>query len=134
MTTITTRLGAIEGIEVEDGLLEFRGIRFAEPPVGERRFRPPVPSGPWEGTYDATTHPNRSVQSPQPPVMGPPGPGEPHEDCLFLNVVTPAADEARRPVICWIHGGAFTIGSANDYPAASWARGNDIVVAAAIAM
>lgn len=128
MTTITTNLGPIKGVQVEDGLLEFRGIRFAEPPVGDLRFRPPVRTGAWEGTYDGTTWGNRSVQMPQPKLMGPPGPGKTDEDCLFLNVVTPAADGARRPVICWIHGGAFTIGSANDYPALSWARGNDIVV------
>jgi para-nitrobenzyl esterase len=128
MTTITTNLGPIEGVQVEDGLLELRGIRFAEPPVGELRFRPPVRTGAWEGTHDGTTYGHRSVQPPMPPIMGAAGPGAPDEDCLFLNIVTPAADGARRPVICWIHGGAFTIGSANDYPAASWARGNDIVV------
>jgi para-nitrobenzyl esterase len=127
MTTITTKLGPIEGVQAGE-LLEFRGIRFAEPPVGDLRFRPPVRTGAWDGTYDATQYGNRSMQLPQPAIMGPAGPGEPDEDCLFLNVVTPAADGQRRPVICWIHGGAFTIGSANDYPATSWARGNDIVV------
>lgn len=127
MTTIETGSGAIEGIE-RDGVLEFRGIRYAEPPVGDLRFRPPVRTGSWTGTYDATTYGNRSVQSPPPAVLGGEGPGAPGEDCLSLNITTPAADGARRPVVCWIHGGAFILGSANDYPATSWVARNDIVV------
>lgn len=127
MVTINTVQGSMEGVEVGD-VLEFRGIRYAEPPVGELRFRPPVRTGAWAGTYDATTHGNRSVQNPQPAAMGPTGPGEPDEDCLFLNVTTPAADGAGRPVLCWIHGGAFTIGSGNDYPAQALVEANDVVV------
>lgn len=127
MASIETGPGTIEGIERE-GVVEFRGIRFAEPPVGERRFRPPVRTGRWDGTYDATVHGHRSVQSPPPEVLGGEGPGTPDEDCLFLNITTPAADGAGRPVLCWIHGGAFTIGSGNDYPAGSWAARTDMVV------
>ena len=133
MVTIDTQLGTIRGRQTPvpggDGtVLEFRGIRYAEPPVGERRFRPPVRTGAWDGELDATRYGNRSVQSPQPALMGGPGPGQPDEDCLFLNVTTPAADGAGRPVLCWIHGGAFTIGSGNDYPATALAGRNDLVV------
>lgn len=127
MVTITTGLGPIEGIE-NDGVQQFLGIRFAEAPIGERRFLPPVPTGPWTGTYDATRHGNKAVQSPQPAILGPPGPGDPDEDCLFLNVVTPAADGARRPVLFWIHGGAYILGSGNDYDGATLARQGDVVV------
>lgn len=131
MVTLQTGLGPIEGIE-GDGVLEFRGIRYAEPPVGPRRFRPPVRTGRWTGTYDATAWGCRSAQNPTPAALGGGGPGELGEDCLVLNVTTPAAvaegEPGRRPVLCWIHGGAFTIGSGNDYPAHELARREDLVV------
>lgn len=126
MVTINVGEGRVEGIDAGD-VLEFRGIRFAEPPVRERRFQPPV-LRPVSGEVDATEYGNRSAQAPAPEALGGVGPGEPDEDCLFLNVTTPAADGSSRPVLCWIHGGAFTIGSANDYPARELSAANDIVV------
>lgn len=131
MVTLQTGLGTIEGIEGE-GVLEFRGIRYAEAPVGELRFRPPVRTGAWSATYDATTWGCRSVQNPAPEQLGGDGPGTIGEDCLVLNVTTPAdaaaGDTPGRPVLCWIHGGAFTIGSGNDYPAHELVRREDVVV------
>ncbi len=126
MVKINVGNGRVEGIDAGE-VLEFRGIRFAEPPVGELRFRPPV-LRPVTGDVDATSYGNRAAQAPAPEALGGVGPGEPDEDCLFLNVTTPAADGARRPVLCWIHGGAFTLGSANDYPAVDLAAANDLVV------
>src|SRR5690606_326196 len=106
MATIETRLGRITGRETDvpggGTVLEVRGVRYAEAPVGERRFRPPVRTGGWEGTLDATAFGGRSVQMPPPELLGGFGPGEVSEDCLFLNVTTPAADGAGRPVLCWI--------------------------------
>lgn len=127
MTTVETDLGPIEGIE-KNGVAQFLGIRFAKPPVGDRRFLPPVPSEAWSGTYDATSFGNRSVQAPPAEIFGPPGPGDPDEDCLFLNIYTPAADDAKRPVMVWIHGGAYTTGSANDYDGSVLAKQGDVVV------
>lgn len=131
MVTLQTGLGTIEGVEV-GGVVELRGIRYAEPPVGQRRFRPPVRTGSWEGIYDATSWGCRSVQSPTPAVLGGEEPGEIGEDCLVLNVTVPATvaegDLRPRPVLCWIHGGAFTIGSGNDYPAHELVRREDLVV------
>lgn len=129
MVTLQTGLGTIEGLE-GDGVVEFRGIRYAEAPVGERRFRPPVRTGPWEGTHDGTRWGQRAVQNPTPAELGGDGPGEPGEDCLVVNVTAPAAavEGGSRPVLCWIHGGAFTIGSGNDYPADELARREDLVV------
>lgn len=126
MVKINVGDGRVEGIDAGE-VLEFRGIRFAEPPVGDLRLRPPV-LRPLTGVVDATVHGNRALQAPAPEALGGVGPGEPDEDCLFLNVTTPAADDARRPVLCWIHGGAFTLGSGNDYPAVELASANDIVV------
>ena len=61
MTTITTRLGAIVG-KSENDIQIFRGVPYAKPPVGERRFRPPEPYGPWSGTLDGTRLGNRAMQ------------------------------------------------------------------------
>ena len=127
---VETRQGRVEGFEA-DGLAQFRGIPFAQPPVGALRFAAPAPPESWAGVRDARAF---SLSAPQLPVdfdlipgldVGPIG-----EDCLYLNVVTPAADGARRPVLVWIHGGAFTIGSASQdmYDPRPLARRGDVVV------
>jgi para-nitrobenzyl esterase len=126
-TTITTRMGTVEGVRKFD-VDHFLGIRYAQAPIGERRFRPPVPAGPWNGVHDATRVGNRACQPPAAEIFGKPGPGRPDEDCLFLNVFTPAADDRRRPVLCWIHGGAYTTGSGNDYNGSVLAAQGDVVV------
>jgi len=130
MVTVQTGAGAIEGIDGE-GVVELRGIRYAEAPLGERRFAPPVRTGAWEGVHDGTRWGQRAVQAPSPAQLGGQGPGDVGEDCLVLNVTTPAAalgDGGGRPVLVWIHGGAFTIGSGNDYPAHELVRREDLVV------
>jgi len=130
MVTWQTGLGTIEGID-GDGVVEWRGIRYAEAPVGERRFLPPRRTGAWEGTHDGTRWGQRAVQNPTPAALGGDGPGEMGEDCLVVNVTAPAdvLDGGEpRPVLVWIHGGAFTIGSGNDYPAHELARREGLVV------
>ena len=128
MASVITRLGEIKGSEL-DGCERYAGIRYAEPPVGERRFLPPVPVQPWDGVYDATAF---GPSAPQPvPTVGSVGVQRDlvtDEDCLFLNVFTPAADGASRPVLVWIHGGAYTIGSGDIYDGSSFARRGDVVV------
>ncbi|NWG46508.1 MAG: carboxylesterase family protein [Alphaproteobacteria bacterium] len=126
MTTIKTRLGAIRGLD-RGGMLSFLGIPFAAPPVGALRWRPPAPAAPWRGTYDATRPPNRAFQPPLPESLNV-GPiaGAMSEDMLYLNIHTPAADKARRPVFVWIHGGGFVQGSANDFDPAAYARQYDL--------
>ena len=111
----TTRAGRVEG-SVEDGLRVFRGIPYAAPPVGELRFRAPQPHPGWEGVRAAREfgpiapqHANAALDQ----MMG----GIPQtqsEDCLFLNIWTPALDAQRRPVMLWIHGGGLTIGSGSE--------------------
>ncbi|MEM7364898.1 MAG: carboxylesterase/lipase family protein [Pseudomonadota bacterium] len=110
--TIKTRSGEVKGIE-ENGISRFLGIPYAEPPVGDLRWRAPVPVTPWKETRDATKF---GFSAPQAPVAGLQKligiSGNPtNEDCLFLNVWTPGADDLKRPVLFWIHGGANTLGS-----------------------
>ncbi|MDG0792641.1 carboxylesterase family protein [Cohnella ginsengisoli] len=102
-----TKSGAVRG-GAEDGMLAFKGIPYAEPPTGSLRFKPPVPLAPWEGVRDATAYGSRALQERREPgyVYS--------EDCLNLNVWTPAADGKKRPVIFFIHGGGHFEGSNSD--------------------
>ncbi len=108
---VTTAQGQLEGIE-RHGAWQFRGIPYAAPPVGELRFRPPEPPLPWEGVRSAAEFGPVSWQSMggTAQLLGD-GERETSEDCLFLNVTTPACDDAARPVMVWIHGGGFVNGS-----------------------
>ena len=104
--------GKIAGLR-EHGLFVFRGIPYAAPPTGERRWGPPEPCPQWQGTLDAFTYGAAAPQNKR-PGGGLPGfddPSNQDENCLFLNVWTPGLDDGRRPVMIWIHGGGFTIGS-----------------------
>ncbi|MYA01387.1 MAG: carboxylesterase family protein [Chloroflexi bacterium] len=127
-----TTAGTLEGAE-ENGLCVFRGIPFAAPPVGELRFKAPQPVESWDGVRDAKSFGPISLQAPNEmleallPVSDPPQPQS--EDCLYLNVWTPGLDGAR-PVMVWIHGGAFTIGSGSEdyYDGANLASRGDVVI------
>jgi len=126
---VETRYGTVEGSEHE-GVHVFRGIPYAAPPVGPLRFAPPRPPEPWAGVRDARAFGGSALQ---PPFRLPlPGMdvGPQDEDCLYLNVWTPAPDGAKRPVMVWIHGGGFVIGSGSQsvYDGAALARRGDVVV------
>lgn len=127
-TIAVTRTGALRGTGL-DGVLAFKGVPYAAPPVGDRRFRPPAPVEPWEGTRDALTF---APSCPQ-PDQRPPGWPQEHaldEDCLYLNVWTPSIDDGARPVMVWIHGGGYAVGSGSWplYDGANLARRGDVVV------
>jgi para-nitrobenzyl esterase len=114
---VSTGSGKLEG-EFRDGIYVFKGVPYATPPLGELRWMPPQPVKPWSGTRPARKYGAIAPQTLGPPT-GPIGPaglyGQPQsEDCLFLNVWTPGLDDARRPVLFWIHGGGFTIGSGTE--------------------
>ncbi len=105
--------GRVEGVAA-DGVTSFDGIPFAAPPVGALRWRAPQPVRPWSGIKKADHFGPSCMQDPKslkqlgaPPAMS--------EDCLYLNVWTPAHSAAARlPVMVWIYGGGFVIGSASD--------------------
>lgn len=107
----------------------WRNIPYAAPPVGERRWRPPGPAPTWRGQRDATAPGPICIQ---PPANGDPGVGPPpmSEDCLNLNVWSPAGGGSGRPVMVWIHGGALNNGSgtAAMYDGSHLARRNAVVV------
>lgn len=118
-TIVTTKQGAIQGAVSQDGNTRiFRGVPYAQPPVGELRFRRPQEHTPWEGTLDCTRFSPRCPQADLTAMdfyskefydtMVPPE----DEDCLYLNIWTPAdaAPDAKLPVLFWIHGGAFMHG------------------------
>jgi para-nitrobenzyl esterase len=127
---VETSGGRVEG-KVKDGVQQFRGIPFAAPPVGALRFRPPQPAPAWTGTFEATRFGPHARQAPgQMEAMFGASPPPTSEDCLTLNVYTPAADDARRPVMVWIHGGAFITGAGSVpwYNGTSFAANHDVVV------
>ncbi|MCU0358145.1 MAG: carboxylesterase family protein [Cyclobacteriaceae bacterium] len=104
---VKTASGAVRGTVKED-VATFKGIPYAAPPVGEFRWRPPQPVTPWKDVRDATQD---CADCPQRAWPG--STTVQSEDCLFLNIWTPAtaARNSKLPVMVWIHGGGFTGGS-----------------------
>jgi para-nitrobenzyl esterase len=102
---LQTPSGALRGT-VAHGVRSFRGIPFAQPPVGALRFRAPLKAQPWPGTRDATRFAPAAMQHDT-------SLKDKSEDCLYLNIWTPeaAAPSAKLPVFVWIHGGGFTGGT-----------------------
>ena len=113
MSVVETSCGRVRGA-TEEGVHVFRGIPFAKPPVGDLRWRAPVPPDPWAGTREALSFGPCAVQSTVPGDRGELigiATHEVSEDCLYLNVWTPNPGDARRPVMVWIHGGGNTLGA-----------------------
>ncbi len=128
---VHTTSGQVRGV-VEDGIAVFRGIPYAEPPVGELRFRPPVARQHWTGVFDAArfgpTVTQLYVFDSDAQVGAAANPAG--DDCLNLNVWTPSPSRSRLPVMVWIHGGAFKTGAGSDSYAdgATFARDGVVTV------
>lgn len=116
----TTRHGRVRGT-VERNVLVFRGVRYGAD-TAPRRFQRAAPPAAWTDVADATRY---GAASPQTKATEPT-----NEDCLFLNVWTPALDTARRPVLVYLHGGAHSHGSGSDplYDGGNLVRRGDVVV------
>lgn len=128
-----TTYGVVEGRTGPDGIAVFRGIPYAAPPVGARRFAAPEPPEAWDGVRDAGAYGPTAPKVPYPDVFAAllSDPEIPGDDCLNLNVWTPAADSAARlPVMVWIHGGALTRGSSAVpvYDGSAFARDGVVLV------
>ncbi|XP_077687209.1 fatty acyl-CoA hydrolase precursor, medium chain-like [Eretmochelys imbricata] len=139
---VVTKYGKLRGQQIKvDGAEAhvdvFLGIPFAKPPIGPLRFSPPEPAEPWKGLRDATSYPPMCLQD---PVAGQhlsdtftnrkeKLPFQVSEDCLFLNVYTPAsADKDKLPVMVWIHGGGLVIGAASTYDGSALSAFENVVV------
>lgn len=110
---VVTTHGAVRGtVDAHTGIRRWKGIPYAAPPVGELRWRAPRPPEPWTGVRDATTF---GPAAPQPRFpMFDLGEGVTvSEDCLVLNVAAPpsATPETPKPVMVWVHGGAYIVGA-----------------------
>ncbi|WP_410672396.1 carboxylesterase/lipase family protein [Amycolatopsis sp. cmx-4-68] len=121
MTTVESTAGALRGAE-RDGVRTFLGVPYAEPPVGELRFRAPRRVPPWSGLRDAVEW---APRAPQPELNGRGFTGD--EDCLYLNVYAPAAPGSY-PVLVWIHGGGGVMGAPHQFDASAYARRGVVVV------
>lgn len=117
--------GRIEGIVSGPGIAAFKGVPFAAPPVGDLRWRAPQPAARWDGVRKADTFGANCMQNivnvRKPWTYECMAHGDVSEDCLFLNVWTPARTAAdRRPVLIFIHGGGNTEGSGSVLGALGW--------------
>jgi para-nitrobenzyl esterase len=143
---IETVKGPVQGL-IANGVAAFKGIPYAAPPIGARRFQAPQPVAAWTEIFDATGFGAPAMQSYDRTLNG----SElsiqlatlftmrtemkyDNEDCLYLNVWTPAVDEAgldrQRPVMVWFHGGGYSYGSGSwpIYDGTNLARKGDVVV------
>jgi para-nitrobenzyl esterase len=132
MTVVRTAAGQVRGTEIADGVIGWRGVPYAAPPIGPLRLRPPQPPKPWAGVLDAISLVAVALQSPGGSFSaltgGPPLPPA-AEDCLYLNVTAPAGASGR-PVLMWLHGGGYQAGSGTDMAGdgAAFARSHGLVV------
>lgn len=113
LITANTHIGPVRGIPGERNpeASVFRGIPFAAPPVGELRLRPPRPAQPWSGERLCDAFSPACIQTVKPGMDK----LEDSEDCLYLNIYTPAkAPGETLPVLFWLHGGGFSNGSASE--------------------
>jgi len=127
---VRTAAGQVRG-RVENGVAVFRGIPFAQPPVGALRFAAPQPARPWDGVREA------DMFGPPPPqsafMLGPTAPvapGADPDDWLTVNVFSPELGGAGLPVMVWIYGGGYRFGTSSQvvYDGTALARQNVVVV------
>ena len=130
---VETAAGRLRGLAASS-VVSFKGIRYGASTAGANRFQPPQKPQPWTGIANAFEYGPRAWQPFRPmiPEIGDAltGSGPMDEDCLRLNVWTPAADRGRRPVMVWFHGGGQRTGSGNSifYDGTELARKHDVVV------
>ncbi|GGP16077.1 carboxylesterase/lipase family protein [Oceanobacillus neutriphilus] len=127
---VQTSLGSLQGV-LRNGVVQFRNVPYAGAPEGEFRFSPTRPVSAWTGIRDASIH---GFIAPQPPsplrqAIGEASEPSQGEDCLSLTISTPAADQQKRTVVVWLHGGHYMTGSGSLdwYDGAELSKEGDIV-------
>jgi para-nitrobenzyl esterase len=127
--TVETSCGKLEGV-FERNLYAFKGVPYAAAPVGDMRWLPPQPPKQWFGIKPAKSYGPIAPQDTRVFAFLPAEAEPQSEDCLFLNVFSPGLDNFRRPVMVWIHGGAFSIGSGSNemYSAQTIAANQNVVL------
>jgi para-nitrobenzyl esterase len=128
---VTTTGGDVQGV-IAEGISIFRGIPYGAPTSGANRFRPPQPPAPWAGVRDAVLYGETAPQGRGFLSKGGFEGNQPEigEDCLVLNVWTPAPGDGARPVLVWLHGGGFEAGTGSVmlYDGVNVCRRGDVVV------
>jgi para-nitrobenzyl esterase len=122
---VTVQQGQLRGVAA-DSVCAWKGIPYAKAPIGDLRFRAPQPADKWQGIREATKTGNVAPQLRRATNEA----NKRDEDCLTLNVWSPAADGKKRPVMFWIHGGGFLVGSGASpiYDGANLSKNGDVVV------
>ncbi|MBB4930760.1 para-nitrobenzyl esterase [Lipingzhangella halophila] len=127
--TVSTSGGAVRGVAADGGVTVYRGIPYAAPPIEDARFRAPAAPAAWDGVRDASRFGPISPQAPSLPGTPPWSPQD-GADILTVNVWAPKRRPEPRPVLVWIHGGAYQFGASSDplYEATELARAGLVVV------
>ena len=129
MTIVEVNCGKVKGY-TENDIHVFKGIPYAEPPIGNLRFNPPQAKKPWDGVLDTMEFGPCAFQG-YTALEGVTGKLQPEsEDCLTLNIWTPAIDNRKRPVMFWIHGGGYLFGGSRSpaYDGSNLAKRGDVVI------
>lgn len=118
MPIVNTKSGLVSG-KSENGLYEFKGVPYAEPPTGKNRWLPPLPVKPWVGLKECHEYGNICPQNVMPYEAAESAASEApasnqSEDCLTLNIWSPDLEGEKKPVMVWIHGGAYILGSGSE--------------------
>jgi len=123
---IETNTGKVKGYEQDDVKI-FKGIPYAEPPIGQLRLNAPEPKKSWNGILDASEY-KPIVPQPPPLLTYFPVPPQSEEECLNLNIWTPGCDNKKRPVLFWIHGGGHITGSGRILNGRNFSHSGNIIL------
>ncbi|CAB1059761.1 Carboxylesterase, type B [Olavius sp. associated proteobacterium Delta 1] len=127
-TTVITKYGKIQGSETDSGALAWKSVPFAQPPVGDLRWKAPEKPAKWHGVRDGSVECEPCTQLITGSDWIRSSTAEGSEDCLYLDIYRPTHKKKNLPVYVWIHGGSNNFGKAEDYDGSVLALKGDLVV------